>query len=104
MAPALADVLVNAAAEIDDLSTRPTPGGFEFVVGGRVIAAVEGAVAEFRLDPAVAGAALRTPDTKASPTSSERIAFAPVTVDRYALDRAVAWLASAARLASKRLN
>jgi len=104
VAPTLADVLVNAAAEIDDLSTRPTDGGFEFVVGARAIATVEGAAAEFRLDPSVAGAALRTPDTRPSSTSSERIAFAPAVLDRYAVDRAIAWLGSAARLASKRLN
>ena len=55
--------------------------------------------AEFRLDPAVAAAALRTPDTSPSPRGADWVAFSPAALDGHALDRAKAWLASAWRRA-----
>ena len=47
----------------------------------------------------MASAALRTPDTAASPRGSDWVAFAPAELDRHAIDRATAWLASAWRRA-----
>jgi hypothetical protein len=92
-------------AVIDDL------GGVErildgearrFAVGGRPFATLDGDRLEAALDAAVAKAALRTPDTAASPAGAGWIVFSPVTVDRYALDRAEAWVRLAHRRASGR--
>jgi hypothetical protein len=55
---------------------------------------------EFRLDPIVARAALGTPDTSASSRGPEWVAFSPAELDRFAVDRALAWLGAAHRRAS----
>ena len=70
---------------------------------GRAFAAVstDGAVADFRLDPAVAGAALRTPDTAPSRRGPDWVSFSPETLDDHALDRAEAWFGSAWRRAER---
>jgi hypothetical protein len=95
----LEEALLDATSELPSVSVQSTGGRHEFFVGSRLVATLDGSVAEFRLDPAVAAAALRTPDTSRSTSSAERIAFAPAELDLYALDRAVAWLRSAVRLA-----
>jgi len=95
----LHEALLQAAAELPGLVVRESAGHREFVVGSRVVATLDGPVAEFRLDPAVAAAALRTPGTRRSATAAERIAFEPEVLDRYAADRAAAWLESAVRQA-----
>ena len=51
----------------------------------------------FRLDPAIAAAAVRTPDTMPSGRGAGWVDFAPDTIDDHAEDRAVAWLESAHR-------
>ncbi len=61
-------------------------------VRGRVFAVVGADFLEVALDPLVAAAALRTPDTRRSPRGEGWIAFGPEHVDRFALDRAEAWL------------
>jgi hypothetical protein len=58
----------------------------------RVFAALGPDFLEVALDPPVASAALRTPDTRRSPRGTGWIAFAPARADRFALDRAEAWL------------
>jgi hypothetical protein len=67
-------------------------------VGGRVFAVVGADLLEVALDPPVATAALKTPDTRPSPRGAGWIAFTPTTTDRFALDRAEAWV----RLAHRR--
>jgi antitoxin (DNA-binding transcriptional repressor) of toxin-antitoxin stability system len=52
---------------------------------------------EVALDPVVAKAALRTANTIASPRGKGWIAFTPDAIDRFALDRAEAWVRSAHR-------
>jgi len=59
----------------------------------------DGAVAEFALDPAVAAAAIRTPDVARSGRGAGWVTFAPAELDPHAVDRALAWFASAHRLA-----
>jgi hypothetical protein len=95
----LEEALLDAASDMPGLTVRTTDDRHEFVAAGRVVATLGGAVAEFRLDPAVTAAALRTPGTRRSTAAPDRIAFQPSELDLYALDRAVAWLRSAARLA-----
>ncbi len=52
------------------------------------------------LSKAVAGAAIRTPDTTASPRGPEWVRFEPAELDDHAIDRAVAWLGFAVRHAT----
>jgi hypothetical protein len=54
--------------------------------------------AEFRLDPVVAKAAMRTPDTR-DHSRPDWVAFSPAELDQHAIDRATAWLASGWRRA-----
>ncbi len=67
--------------------------------GGRAFATVsaDGSVAEFALDPAVADAAIRTPDVTRSDRGPGWVAFSPADLDDHDADRAVAWFASAHR-------
>lgn len=58
----------------------------------RVFAVLGPDLLEVALDAPVAGAALRTTDTRPSPRGAGWIAFTPATTDRFSLDRAEAWL------------
>jgi FAD/FMN-containing dehydrogenase len=58
----------------------------------RVFAVLGPDLLEVGLDAPVAKAALRTPDTRPSPRGAGWIAFTPKAPDRFALDRAEAWL------------
>ncbi len=95
------DVLREAVGSTGVVATVLPDGGTAFVVGDTTVAVVgaDGSVAEFRLDPAVAAAAVRTPDTSPSQRGRDWVRFAPATLDPHAVDRAVAWLGSAARQA-----
>ena len=93
----LEEALLDIAPELPGLTVRGSGAHLEFVVGSRVVATLDGKIAEFRLARPVAGAALRTPGTRPSRTAPDRIAFEPAELDLYALDRAVAWLRSAVR-------
>ena len=83
----LDDIRLNRDGDLDRLS-----------VGGRVFALVGPDLLEVALDPAIARAALATPDTRPSPRGAGWVAFTPAVTDRFALDRAEAWV----RLAHKR--
>ena len=95
------EVLSEAASSAGlDVADLPD-GGTAFLVGDIRVAVVwvDGSTAEFRLDPAVAAAAQRTPDTSASERGPDWVRFSPTDVDDHAIDRAAAWLGSAARRA-----
>lgn len=100
-ATTLAAVLDEAGADLEDAQRSAASSGdtVEWSIGGITFAAVGGGQAEFRLDPMVAAAALRTPDTAPSSRGRDWVAFAPSELDRHAIDRATAWLASAWRRA-----
>ncbi len=70
-------------------------------VRGRVFAVVGADFLEVALDAPVASAALRTPDTRSSPRGAGWIAFSPAHADRFALDRAEAWLRLGHRRAAR---
>jgi hypothetical protein len=93
------ELLEEAAADLDEVDEIETGDGIEWRRGGRPFAAVSGEVAEFRLDPLVAKAALRTPDTGPSSRGPDWVRFSPAVADDHAIDRAEAWLASAWRRA-----
>ena len=97
----LAGVLDAAAKDLEDAVRAKIPdgSGVEWSIGGVPFAALAKDRAEFRLDPAVAAAALRTPDTSPSARGHDWVAFAPADLDQHAIDRATAWLASAWRRA-----
>lgn len=98
-AESLRAVLEREAATLEAAESRRTSAGVEWSIDGILFAATDGDRAEFRLAPAVAAAALRTPDTEPSPRGTDWVAFAPAVLDAHAMDRATAWLASAWRRA-----
>jgi hypothetical protein len=97
----LATLLEDAADDLEavERTADAATGAIEWSIGGRVFAAAVGGRAEFRLDPAVAAAALRTPDTARSGLGNDWVTFTPTDLDQHAIDRATAWLASAWRRA-----
>ncbi len=68
-----------------------------YLVDGTAFAVLMPDVLEVALDAAVARAALRTGDTITSSRGAGWIAFTPEAIDRFALDRAEAWVRSAHR-------
>ena len=98
--PTLGELLAEATLDLPGsvLTTSPEGAG-TWSRGGRPFASVsmDGSAAEFDLDPAVAAAAIRTPDVAPSGRGPGWITFAPTELDDHAADRAVAWLASAHR-------
>ena len=95
----LEDVLAAAAEGLDGVEASSRGGVVTWHTGGEAFAALESSRAEFRLDPLVARAALRTPDTALSPRGPDWVAFSPGVLDEGAVDRAEAWFLSAHRRA-----
>jgi len=95
------DVLIAAAEELPAIRRTDEDGILTFAAGATSFSALAGERAEFLLDPMVAGAALRTPNTEPSVRGSEWVAFEPATLDDAAVDRAEAWFLSAYRRAVK---
>lgn len=93
----LADVLAAAAEGLSGVTARPGEDGLEWAAGPSVFAILAGDRAEFRLDPVVVRAALRTPDTVLSARGADWLAFTPGLLDDHAVDRAEAWFLSAHR-------
>ncbi len=96
----LQELLEEVAADLEDVEEVEVEGGLEWRRGGVSFGAVAGNVAEFRLQPPVAAAAIRTPDTRPSPRGQGWVTFAPEALDGPAADRAEAWLTSAWRNAA----
>jgi hypothetical protein len=95
------ELLEEVADDLDDVEAVGVAGGTEWRRGSRPFAAATDDAAEFRLDPLVARAALRTPDTGPATRGIDWVRFAPAELDEPALDRAVAWFTSAWRLAGR---
>jgi hypothetical protein len=96
----LRDLLGDAAASHPDIDAVDAPdGSVTWTAAGQPFAVLggDGSVAEFRLDPAVAAAAVRTPDVSASGRGPGWVTFRPAALDAHAADRAAAWFASAHR-------
>ena len=94
------DLLETEAGELEGVDAAVTPDGTRtWSRAGRPFSTVsaDGSVAEFALDPAVAAAAIRTPDTSPSARGAGWVRFAPADLDDHAADRATAWFASAYR-------
>ena len=84
--------------ELEGVIRRRDGAALLLAVGTRVFAVLGGEFLEVALEPAIATAALRTPDTRPSPRGAGWIAFWPRNADQFALDRAEAWI----RLAHRR--
>ena len=95
----LAEVLAAAAEDLAGIVTETDGPTTTWSAVGRPFATLVGEWAEFRLDPLVARAALRTPDAAQSPRGAAWVSFAPASIDEQAIDRAEAWFLSAHRLA-----
>ena len=86
--------------DVGRVDRRRAADGVAYSVGGRVFAVLGEDRLEAALDTLVAKAALKTPDTSSSPRGPGWIAFSPTVIDRFALDRAEAWVRSAHRRAA----
>jgi 2,4-dienoyl-CoA reductase-like NADH-dependent reductase (Old Yellow Enzyme family) len=96
----LAEVLEELADDDEGVAVAADGSAVSYSVEEVVFALADGAdAAEFRLNPAVAAAAQRTPDTTSSARGPEWVRFIPAELDDHAIDRAVAWFGSAARRA-----
>jgi len=93
------DAIARVLLELPGVDRRDDPSGREASVGGRAFAYVGTGTLEVLLDPAVAAAALRTPDVTASPRGRGWVAFSPPpgSTSRLDVDRARAWLVLAHR-------
>jgi len=96
----LEELLTAAAEELDDVTVSTDGDASTWSAAGRPFATLSGEWAEFRLDPMVARAALRTADTSPSMRGPEWVIFAPSTMDDPSIDRAEAWFLSAHRHAT----
>ena len=98
----LREVLDEAAAALGVPPTPAADGAVTWQRGEIPFASLDadGAAARFHLDPVVAEAAARTPDTAIDPAGPDWVRFAPPHVDPHAVDRASAWFAAAHRRAT----
>jgi hypothetical protein len=96
-AETLAERVEAVIAELDEVAVVLSGDERELRAGGRLFAVVSDDALEVMLDPAVAAAAQRTPDVSASSRGPAWVLFRPRVIDRFALDRAEAWLRSAHR-------
>jgi hypothetical protein len=108
--PSLAELVKELAAELPDVVGSAGPGapGAVRAVGamtwsfrGDPFAVLGPTGIELRLDPAIAAAATRTPDTAPSPRGPEWVRFSPRELDGHAVDRLEAWFELAYRRAAK---
>ncbi len=78
--------------ELDPVARRRDGEVVLLSAGARVFAVIGADLLEVALEPSIAAAALRTADTRPSLRGAGWIAFTPRNVDRFALDRAEAWV------------
>jgi hypothetical protein len=97
----LRDVLDESALDATAVADVEADGAVTWTIDGRPFAVLgpDGGEVSYRLDPVVAEAARRTPDTGTSPRGPEWVIFRPTELDGHAVDRAQAWFGAAARRA-----
>ncbi len=92
------DERVEGVVEVLDGVVRRREGdAVTYLFDGKAFAVLAADTLEVALDAAVARAALKTSGASVSRRGPAWIAFSPGAVDRFALDRAEAWLRSAYR-------
>jgi hypothetical protein len=97
----LAALVAELAVDLPDARPATAGGRIEWTRGGATFAVLDGGALEVRLDPAIASAALRTPDTTLSSRGLPWVRFAPGELDGQAIDRATAWFGLAYRRAGQ---
>ena len=95
--PSLVVAVTDGLADVERVEAKDE---VTWARSGHPFAALAGDLLEVRLQEPVARAALRTPDTSASARGEGWVRFAPASLDRYAADRARAWIESAWRHAA----
>jgi hypothetical protein len=96
----LEDRVLAVIGGIGGVAVDPDPAGERLSLAGRVFAVLGPGLLEVALDARVARAALATPDTQPSARGAGWLAFSPTVTDRFALDRAEAWIRLAHRRAT----
>lgn len=97
--PSLESLLAELASADADVRTTATGATTTWLVNGVAFAVLAGDVVEIRLDPPIADAATRTPDTDSSPRGPEWVRFRPRRLDQHSMDRLDAWFGLARRRA-----
>jgi hypothetical protein len=95
--PTLRDLAVDTIGGLDDVSSAPVGDAMDYSREGYPFAALTEHELEVRLEPFVAAAALRTPDTSESSRGPGWVRFSPAALDRFAADRVIAWIEHAWR-------
>ncbi len=88
----LSAVVAEIVVELPLARSESVDGVTTWSVGERAFAALGPSGVEIRLDPPIAAAALRTPDTAPSARGAEWVRFNPRGLDGHAVDRLRAWL------------
>ena len=101
MDSSLPSSIAEVIVELPEARSLSTDGTVTWSRGSREFARLGAAGVEIRLDPPIAVAAARTPDTAPSPRGAEWIRFNPGELDGHALDRLRAWLELAYRRAGE---
>jgi hypothetical protein len=100
-APELSAKAAEIVVDLTRARGLSADGTITWSVGDQAFAALGQFGIEIRLDPAIAAAATRTPDTAPSPRGKEWVRFNPHELDGHAVDRLRAWLELAYRRASE---
>jgi hypothetical protein len=99
--PSVAPLIGELAADRADARPSTADGITTWSRGGTTFAVLGSEGVELRLDPAIAAAATRTPDTGPSPRGTEWVRFNPRELDGHAVDRLTAWFDLAYRRAAR---
>lgn len=94
------DIALAAIEALDGVESATDAGGTVYSAAGGPFARLTADALDLRLEPLVAQAALRTPDTTASDRGPGWVRFAPRALDRFAADRVRAWIEHAWRHAA----
>jgi hypothetical protein len=96
---ALLDALEPLVADLPDVVMAPGATSTTWSRGGTAFAVLGADAIELRIGPAIAEAAIRTPDTRAAARGVDWVEFTPIELDAHALDRLEAWFGLAYRRA-----
>ena len=100
MTPSLRSLLTDAASSLGDVECTADGAVTTWSRAGRGFAILDGTSVDLHLDPPIAAAAARTPDTIASRRGPDWITFSPRALDGHAVDRVRAWFELAYRRAA----
>ena len=101
MSPSLPALVAEIIVDLPTARSLSVDGVVTWSVGDQPFAGLGPSGVEVRLDPPIAAAARRTPDTGPSSRGAEWVRFNPRELDGHAVDRLRAWLELAYRRASE---